>query len=112
MRYLGASLFEVPPGAATFPPHAHYATRSLLIVLAGRLELTAGDGESRGLGPGDVVACPAGRSGAHRLDNNWVSPRASSIVSTTKASEINEDAPGRTAGCAITRLGSTPEEPA
>jgi uncharacterized cupin superfamily protein len=25
---LGASLFEVPPGASTFPLHAHHATRS------------------------------------------------------------------------------------
>jgi uncharacterized cupin superfamily protein len=43
-RDLGASLFEVPAGAATFPLHAHYANEELLLVLAGRLELTAGDG--------------------------------------------------------------------
>ena len=87
---LGASLFEVPAGAATFPLHAHFANEELLIVLAGRLELTGGDGESRGLGPGDVVACPAGRSGAHRLDNKSGDPARVLIVSTMRAPEINE----------------------
>jgi uncharacterized cupin superfamily protein len=60
---LGASVFELPPGAATFQPHAHHANEELIIVLAGRLRLTASDGE-RELGAGDVVSCPAGR-GAH-----------------------------------------------
>jgi uncharacterized cupin superfamily protein len=35
-RQLGASLFEVPPGAATFPLHVHYANEELLVVVAGR----------------------------------------------------------------------------
>src|SRR5215208_2639567 len=35
-RDLGASLFELPPGSATFPLHAHYANEELLIVLDGR----------------------------------------------------------------------------
>ena len=87
---LGASLFEVPAGAATFPLHAHFANEELLIVLAGRLELTGAGGESRGLEPGDVVACPAGRSGAHRLDNRSGEPARVLIVSTMRAPEINE----------------------
>ena len=35
-RQLGASLFAVPPGGATFPLHAHLANEELLLVLAGR----------------------------------------------------------------------------
>ena len=31
-RQLGASLFELPPGAATFPLHAHYSNEELLVV--------------------------------------------------------------------------------
>src|SRR5215218_8329704 len=67
---LGASLFEIPPGAATFPLHAHFANEEMLLVLAGTLRLTSADGSTRELAAGEVVACPAGRSGAHRLDND------------------------------------------
>jgi uncharacterized cupin superfamily protein len=33
---LGASLFEIPPGQATFPYHQHTANEEMLIVLSGR----------------------------------------------------------------------------
>lgn len=89
-RELGASLFEVPAGAATFPLHAHYANEELLIVLSGRPTLTGRDGDSRELEPGEVVAFPAGRAGAHRLDNETGEPFRILIVSTMKAPEINE----------------------
>jgi uncharacterized cupin superfamily protein len=89
-RELGASLFEVPAGAATFPLHAHYANEELLIVLSGRPTLTGRDGESRELEPGEVVAFPAGRAGAHRLDNETGEPLRILIVSTMKAPEINQ----------------------
>jgi uncharacterized cupin superfamily protein len=89
-RELGASLFEVPAGAATFPLHAHYANEELLIVLSGRPTLTGHDGGSRELEPGEVVAFPAGRAGAHRLDNATGEPVRILIVSTMKAPEINE----------------------
>lgn len=89
-RELGASLFELPSGAATFPLHAHYANEELVIVLAGRPTLSSYDGESRRLEPGEVVACPAGRAGAHRLDNHTDEPVRILIVSTMKAPEINE----------------------
>ena len=89
-RELGASLFEVPAGAATFPLHAHYANEELLIVLSGRPTLTGYDGDSRELEPGQVVAFPAGRAGAHRLDNETGEPLRILIVSTMKAPEINE----------------------
>ena len=60
-RDLGASLFEVPPGAATFPLHAHFANEELLVVLSGRPTLTTRAGE-RELAPGEVVAFPAGEA--------------------------------------------------
>ena len=89
-RELGASLFEVPAGAATFPLHAHFANEELLIVLSGRPTLTGRDGDSRELEPGEVVAFPAGRAGAHRLDNETDEPLRILIVSTMNAPEINE----------------------
>jgi uncharacterized cupin superfamily protein len=86
---LGASLFEVPPGASTFPLHVHHANEELLVVVAGRPTLRTLDGE-RELSPGDLVAFPAGRSGAHRLDNRSDEPARVLIVSTMLAPEVNE----------------------
>jgi uncharacterized cupin superfamily protein len=88
-KELGASMFEVPPGGATFPLHAHYANEELLVVLSGRPVLTTLDGE-RELQPGEVVAFPAGRGGAHRLDNRTGEPVRVLLVSTMRAPEINE----------------------
>jgi len=88
-RQLGASLFELEPGAATFPLHIHYANEELLVVVAGRptLEtLTA----TRDLAPGEVVAWPAGRDGAHRLSNRSGEIARVLIVSTMHAPDINE----------------------
>jgi uncharacterized cupin superfamily protein len=87
-RELGASLFEVPPGGATFPLHAHFANEELLVVLSGRPTLTTHAGE-RELAPGEVVAFPAGEAGAHRLDNRSDEPVRVLLVSTMRAPEIN-----------------------
>jgi uncharacterized cupin superfamily protein len=86
---LGASLFEVPPGASTFPLHLHHANEELIVVVAGRPTLRTIDGE-RELAPGEVVACPTGRRGAHRLDNRSDEPVRVLIVSTMLAPDVNE----------------------
>ena len=110
-RDLGASLFELPPGAASFPLHAHYANEELLIVLAGWPTLTVLDGSSRALEPGEVVACPAGREGAHRLDNHGDEPARVLIVSTMRAPEINEMLEDGSFWVRDYAPGLTPEEP-
>ena len=105
---LGASLFELPPGGSSFPLHAHHNNEELLVVLAGRPTLRTLDGE-RELEPGEVVACLAGRRGAHRLDNRADEPARVLIVSTMHAPDVNEfpdsgllwartSVPGRPAG--------------
>ena len=88
-RDLGASLFEVPPGAATFPLHIHHHNEELLVVLSGRPTLRTPAGE-RELEEGEVVAFPAGREGAHAVDNRGDEPVRFLIVSTMRAPEINE----------------------
>ena len=110
-RDLGASLFELAPGAASFPLHAHYANEELLIVLAGRPTLTVLDGSSRALEPGEVVSCPAGRDGAHRLDNHSGEPARVLIVSTMRSPEINEMLEDGTFWVRDYAPGLTPEEP-
>jgi uncharacterized cupin superfamily protein len=86
---LGASLYELQPGASSFPLHVHHANEELIVVLSGRPTLRTLDGE-RGLEPGEVVACPTGRRGAHRLDNRAEEPARVLIVSTMLAPELNE----------------------
>ena len=88
-RELGASLFEIEPGAATFPLHIHYANEELLVVVAGRPTLETLSG-SRQLVPGEVVSFPAGRDGAHRLTNESGEIARVLFVSTMRAPDINE----------------------
>jgi uncharacterized cupin superfamily protein len=85
---LGASLFELPPGASSFPLHVHHANEELIVVLAGRPTLRTLDGQ-RELAPGDVVACPTGDRGAHRIDNHSAELARFLIVSTMIAPEVN-----------------------
>jgi uncharacterized cupin superfamily protein len=86
---LGASLFELLPGCSSFPLHVHHANEELIIVLSGRPGLRTLEGE-RQLDPGDVVACPAGRRGAHRLDNRSNAVVRVLVISTMLAPELNE----------------------
>ena len=86
---LGASLFEVPPGASTFPLHVHHANEELLVVVSGAPTLRTLEGE-RELTTGEVVAFPVGRRGAHRLDNRTEEPVRVLLVSTMLGPEISE----------------------
>ncbi len=86
---LGASLYELAPGASSFPLHAHHANEELLVVVAGRPTLRTLDGERR-LEPGEVVAFPVGRRGAHRIDNRADEPARVLIVSTMRSPEVAE----------------------
>ena len=59
------------------------------MVVAGTPTLRTLDPEERALAPGDVVAFPAGRTGAHQLRNDSDQPVSLLIVSTMAAPEIN-----------------------
>jgi uncharacterized cupin superfamily protein len=87
-RQLGASLYEIPPGEATFPYHAHTANEELLIVLSGRPHLRTPEGW-RELEPGEVVAFPVGPDGAHQLHNRSPENARVLVVSTMVAPEVN-----------------------
>ena len=86
---LGASLYELEPGAASYPLHVHYANEELIVVLSGRPTLRTLEGE-RTLEPGEVVACPNGRAGAHRLDNREGEAARVLVISTMLAPELSE----------------------
>ncbi|HEX3409927.1 MAG TPA: cupin domain-containing protein [Candidatus Binataceae bacterium] len=68
MERLGASLYELEPGASAFPRHYHCANEEAIYVLAGEGLLNVGEAEVK-LQPGDFVALPRGSEHAHRLRN-------------------------------------------
>ena len=65
---LGATLYEIDPGQNGSPFHLHHGNEEMIIVLSGSPTLRTIDG-ARTLDPGDVVACPVGRAGAHQIQN-------------------------------------------
>jgi uncharacterized cupin superfamily protein len=85
---LGASVYAIPPGEATFPYHAHTANEEMLIVLAGRPSLRTPEGW-RELEPGEVVAFPVGEEGAHQVQNRSDTEARVIVISTMVAPEVN-----------------------
>jgi uncharacterized cupin superfamily protein len=65
---LGLSLWEVPPGQAAYPYHAHLTEEEIVVVLEGRPSLRTGDGW-RELEEGEVVSFLRGAEGAHQIVN-------------------------------------------
>jgi uncharacterized cupin superfamily protein len=65
---LGLSLWEVPPGQAAYPYHAHLTEEELVIVLSGTPSLRTVDGW-RDLEQGEVVSFLRGEHGAHQIVN-------------------------------------------
>ncbi|HZC12960.1 MAG TPA: cupin domain-containing protein [Thermoleophilaceae bacterium] len=65
---LGVSLWELPPGEAAYPYHAHLTEEELLIVLEGRPSLRTPEGW-RELERGEVVSFLRGEGGAHQIVN-------------------------------------------
>jgi uncharacterized cupin superfamily protein len=84
---LGASLFELPPGTAPFPYHAHYGNEELLFVLRGRPSLRTPEGW-RELEEGEVVSFPRGERGAHQVANFGDAPARVLIVSEMNGPDV------------------------
>lgn len=106
---LGASLYDVPPGQATFPYHFHHANEELLIVLSGHPSLRTPEGW-RELAPGDVVAFRIGPEGAHQLVNRSDSSVRMLVVSEMNAPEVSEYPDSGKVGALSRAPGSPPEE--
>jgi len=93
--YLGASLYALPPGQATFPYHYELGNDELLVVVSGSPQLRSPEGE-RQLQPGDCIHFPSGEAGAHQVINrsaeearvllvsNFAMPRAAVQVDSRK----------------------------
>ncbi len=87
-RMLGASLYEVPPGASAFPRHFHSANEEAIYILDGAGTLTLGDAQFA-VGRGDFIALPAGAAHAHRLANTADAPLVYLCLSTMIEPEVS-----------------------
>ena len=65
---MSATVYELPPGESTWPYHYEYGAEEWILVLDGRPTLRHPGGDDI-LEPGDVVCCPDGPEGAHKLTN-------------------------------------------
>jgi len=88
-RGLGASVYELDPGAVGSPLHVHHANEELLLVLDGTVSLHGPNGTQL-LAAGAVVAFPRGKTGAHSLVNRSDAPVRYLVVSTMNRPDVVE----------------------
>jgi uncharacterized cupin superfamily protein len=86
-RELGASVYELAPGASGFNLHAHYGNEEQFVVLRGSPTMRTPDGEEH-LQAGDVLACRRGREGMHALANRSDEPALVLAVSTANSPDV------------------------
>jgi uncharacterized cupin superfamily protein len=65
---MGATLWELRPGAPGHKLHMHYGGEEMFFVVSGRPVFRNPEGEEQ-LAPGDFVFCPEGRAGLHTFSN-------------------------------------------
>jgi uncharacterized cupin superfamily protein len=82
-RELGARHVVLQPGAWSSQRHWHEGEDELLVMLSGRAVLVEDDGETE-VGPGDVLAWPAGSRNGHQLINRTGEPCSFVCVSAGK----------------------------
>jgi uncharacterized cupin superfamily protein len=80
-KRMASTVYELPPGESTWPYHYEYGAEEWVIVLDGRPTLRHPGGEEE-LEPGDVVCCPEGPEGAHKMTNRSDAVARLMIVST------------------------------
>jgi uncharacterized cupin superfamily protein len=91
---LGYNLTLVKPGARSSPYHFHHAEEEAFYVLEGHAILRQGDeegGEERvAVGPGDIIAFPAGTGVSHQFVNESEAPFVYLAISTIEALDVCE----------------------
>ena len=65
---MGATLYELAPGAPDLRLHMHFGAEEMFFVLSGRPVFRNQHGEEE-MAPGDFVFCPEGRAGLHAFSN-------------------------------------------
>jgi len=62
------AFYTIPPGKSNFPYHYHTANEEVFYIISGKGILETEHGK-REIKTGDVVVCPTGKNGAHRITN-------------------------------------------
>ena len=62
------SFYELPPLHSNYPYHYHFDQEEVFYIISGKGVLKTPDGE-RPIQAGDLIFCPCGEAGAHRLTN-------------------------------------------
>jgi len=86
-RMLGCGHFELPPGATSFPMHAHTGNEEAFFVLEGEGVLRLPDQEVA-VRAGDYVALPPGPEHAHQMRNEGDGPLRYLCFSTMVAPDV------------------------
>ena len=63
------SVYEIPPLKSAYPYHYHHKNEETFFVLSGEGILKTPDGE-RKVAAGELIFCPTGPAGAHKLTNS------------------------------------------
>jgi uncharacterized cupin superfamily protein len=85
---LGAGLYELDPGEASWPYHYEGVEEEWLLVLRGTPTLRAPDGE-HALEPGDLVVFPPGPDGAHKMLNRSDATARYAMLSPQPADDVS-----------------------
>jgi len=86
-KELGATVYELAPGASGFNLHAHYGNEEMFVVLRGTPTMRSAEGEQE-LEQGDVVVCPRGREGMHALTNRSEERALVLAISTSNSPDV------------------------
>ena len=62
------AFYEIPPGKSNYPFHYHTTNEEVFYIISGAGVLETFD-EKRPVKAGDIIVCPVGKNGAHKLTN-------------------------------------------
>ena len=62
------AFYELPPGKSNYPFHYHTTNEEVFYIISGNGILETSDGEYP-ITTGDIVVCPIGKNGAHKITN-------------------------------------------
>ena len=62
------AFYTLPPGKSSYPFHYHTTNEEVFYIISGDAVLETSDGILR-ITAGDVIVCPAGKNGAHKITN-------------------------------------------
>ena len=79
---MGATLWDLAPGAPGMRLHMHYGAEEMFFVLSGRVVVRNLEG-SEELATGDFLFCPEGRAGLHAFSNPYAEPARNELAGPT-----------------------------